>query len=289
MTSFGGTPIQDRYKEPRLRRFYLPVYPADHPDTNDVLTIAHGKRLKKPSYVNTKNVHELPLSILHKFRGDEDLRLEGESYRTLVRKIWKQTLTKHTAGLLSNHGVEPTPVPHYQSADGIPAIESTVNQENISASVRTPSRVSSVPRSLPISSAYGTFLGSSESALPRFVSSHGADGDGPGRRTWLERLRRIIARKDVKKYAIATVVITSLLAGGWYAARLIRSVVQTGIAIGRDVYTWVTNIPSTLGGAITRWVEALKNSLGGRLTAMWTVGSGLGDTLAALLATVFRE
>ena len=289
MTSFSGTPIQDRHRNSQSRRGYLPVYPADHPDTNDVLTIAHEKTLKKPSYINTKNVHELPFSILNKYWGDEDLHLDGESYGTLVRTIWKQTLTRHTAGLLSNHGVERTPVRHDQSADGIPAIESTVNQENISASVRTPSRVSSVPRSLPVSSAYGTFLGSSESALPRFISSHGADGDGPGRRTWLERLRRTIAWKDVKKYAFATVLIISLLAGGWYAARLIRSVVRTGIAIGRDVYSWVTDIPSTIGGAITRWVEALKNSLGGRLTAMWTVGSGLRDTLAALLATAFRE
>lgn len=153
--------------------------------------------------------------------------------------------------------MEHLPMRHYQSAGWNPAIESTDGQEYILPTIQTPSFV---PRSLPISVAYGTFPGSLRSHLNAL----------PRRPTWLERLIRTTGWKDVKKYTIAIILIICILAACWYGVSLIWSVVQTSIAIGRDVYNWLAEIPTTIGGAITRWVEALKNSFGGSLTAMWT-------------------
>jgi hypothetical protein len=282
VTSFNETPIQVRHENPRVRRCYLPIYPADHPDTDEVLTIAHKKMLKKKSYVKTDHVHQLAFSMLNKYWADEDLHLDGESYRTLVTAIWKQTLTKYTVELLSYHSMKPPPMRHYQSAGGwTPVIGSNIGEENALLNAQTPS---SVP-SLPVSSLYGTFPGSLRSnsaylnSLPRITvappsidlrpnrySYYYLPSGGPKRPTFLERLMKIITWKDVKKYTITTILVICILVACWYTTRQIWFVVQMGIAIGRDVYNWLTNILSAIGGVITRWVEALRNSLGGRLT-----------------------
>lgn len=262
--------IQNRHSNLQVRRRYLPIHPADHPDTSDILTIAHGKLMKKPSYVNTKDVHQLPLSILRKYGGDDDFHLERESYQTLVRAIWKQTLAEHTVRLLSSHGMEPPSIRQYQSAGGwmpVPPTESTSGQDDIPRSL-----VSIAP---PVSMSYGTLPSSMAAATPRrpaynqyryvpptrpdlfAYSMHhrptrhtydNAHGGGPKRLTWLV-------------YAIKITSFLLFLGACWYSVR-------EGIAVGRAVWEWLQTLPSTIGGACTRWLKGIMDSLGMRLEAL---------------------
>jgi hypothetical protein len=270
VTSFNDTTIQIRHSSPLVRRRYLPIHPADHPDTSDILTVAHGKLMKKLSYVNTGKVHQLPLSILCKYGGDDDFHLERESYQTLVRAIWKQALAEQTVRLLSSHGMEPPPVRHYQSAGGwmpVPATESISSQDDI-----PPSLVSTAP----ISMAYGTIPRSSMAATtprrPAYNQSRyepptrpnlfaygahrrptrhmhdDAHGGNPKRLTWLV-------------YAIKITLFLVFQGACWYS-------VKKGIAVGRAVWEWLQTLPSTIGGACIRWWKDIMHRLGMRLEAL---------------------
>ncbi|CAH0053841.1 unnamed protein product [Clonostachys solani] len=60
--------------------------------------------MKKQSYVNTKNIHEIPFAILRTCWQDGDFHLESESYRTLTSVLWKQNVAELTTRL-RGHGI----------------------------------------------------------------------------------------------------------------------------------------------------------------------------------------
>lgn len=60
--------------------------------------------MKKQSYVNTKDIHEIPLSILQPFWHDSDLHLKKESYQKLVIALFQQNVAK-LAIKLEDHGL----------------------------------------------------------------------------------------------------------------------------------------------------------------------------------------
>jgi hypothetical protein len=103
-TRFDDTPIESRHPVPARRRMYLPIQPAIHPDTKLALIIAHGKAMKKRSYVNTKDVYELPFAILRQCWHDSDLHLDEKSYKTLVTRLWKQNVAERVTRL-KGHGI----------------------------------------------------------------------------------------------------------------------------------------------------------------------------------------
>jgi hypothetical protein len=104
VTSFDNTPIERRHHDPVRRQSYLPIHPASHPDTSRILIAAHGKTMKKQSYVNTKNVHEIPYTALRSCWRDGDLHLEKESVRLLASELWKQNVAELSIRL-QGHGI----------------------------------------------------------------------------------------------------------------------------------------------------------------------------------------
>ncbi|KAG7429229.1 hypothetical protein Forpi1262_v009392 [Fusarium oxysporum f. sp. raphani] len=104
VTSFDNTPIENRHHDPVRRQSYLPIHPASHPDTSCVLIAAHGKTMKKQSYVNTKNIHEIPFIALRSCWRDGDLHLERESVRLLASELWKQNVAELSVRL-KGHGI----------------------------------------------------------------------------------------------------------------------------------------------------------------------------------------
>jgi hypothetical protein len=104
VTSFDNTPIERRHHDPVRRQSYLPIHPATHPDTSRILIAAHGKTMKKQSYVNTKNIHEIPYIALRPCWRDGDLHLEKESVRLLVSELWKQSVSELSIRL-KGHGI----------------------------------------------------------------------------------------------------------------------------------------------------------------------------------------
>jgi len=103
---------------------------------------------------------------------------------------------------------------------------------------------------------------------PNGYPYYNAHGGGPKRPTWLERLLTIITSEDAKIYATTIISFIVFVAACWYAVNLIWLFIQAGIAAGRAVCEWLTNLPSTIGGAFTRWVEGMRDRLGARLEAL---------------------
>jgi hypothetical protein len=60
--------------------------------------------MKKRSYVNTKDVYELPFTILRQCWHDSDLHLDEKSYKTLVTRLWKQNVADRVTKL-KGHGL----------------------------------------------------------------------------------------------------------------------------------------------------------------------------------------
>jgi hypothetical protein len=113
LTSFDSTPIQNRYRDPIRRRSYLPILPASHPDTSSVLIVAHGKVMKKQSYINFKELYEIPFTVLRPCWRDSDLHLEKASYQILTAELWKRNVGE-LGVTLSGHGIlEQTAQPAY--------------------------------------------------------------------------------------------------------------------------------------------------------------------------------
>jgi hypothetical protein len=113
LTSFDSTPIQNRYRDPIRRRSYLPILPASHPDTSSVLIVAHGKVMKKQSYINFKELYEIPFTVLRPCWRDSDLHLEKASYQILTAELWKRNVGE-LGVTLSGHGIlEQTSQPVY--------------------------------------------------------------------------------------------------------------------------------------------------------------------------------
>uniref|UniRef100_A0A8H7TT21 Uncharacterized protein n=1 Tax=Bionectria ochroleuca TaxID=29856 RepID=A0A8H7TT21_BIOOC len=104
VTSFDNTPIEKRHHHPDRRLSYLPIRPASHPDHSCTLAIAHRKTMKKPSYVNIKNIHEIPFKILRECWQDDDFHLESKSYGTLIKVLWKQNVAELDIRL-RGHGI----------------------------------------------------------------------------------------------------------------------------------------------------------------------------------------
>ncbi|RFN41757.1 glycosyl hydrolase [Fusarium flagelliforme] len=102
--SFDNTPIERRHHDPVRRQSYLPIHPATHPDTRRILIAAHGKTMKKQSYVNTKNIYEIPFIALRPCWRDGDLHLEKESVRLLASELWKQNVAELSIRL-EGHGI----------------------------------------------------------------------------------------------------------------------------------------------------------------------------------------
>jgi hypothetical protein len=93
-----------RHPEPIRRKPYLPIHPASHPDISGSLVIARGKAMKKPSYVNTRTVHIIPVAILRPCWQGYDFHLDKESYNLLKITIWREDVAK-LAVQLKGHGI----------------------------------------------------------------------------------------------------------------------------------------------------------------------------------------
>ncbi|VUC36376.1 unnamed protein product [Clonostachys rosea] len=162
VTSFDSTPIDKRHRDAARRQPYLPIRPACHPDNGCSLVIAHGKTMRKLSYVNTKKVHEVPFEILRLCWQDADFHLESESYRILTAVLWKQNVAELTIRL-KGHGIfervpQPTHIEIPRSTMNRRADERRHHDLRYSGGhIGASSRVDS----------YGTFMnGPTEAALP---------------------------------------------------------------------------------------------------------------------------
>jgi hypothetical protein len=60
--------------------------------------------MKKPSYVNTKTIHIIPVTILRPCWQSYDFHLEKESYIFLTSTLWRETFAKFTVQL-KGHGI----------------------------------------------------------------------------------------------------------------------------------------------------------------------------------------
>ncbi|KAH6964881.1 hypothetical protein EDB82DRAFT_511172 [Fusarium venenatum] len=162
LTSFDSTPIQSRHRDPSRRNFYLPIHPATHPDTSCVLTVAHGKFMKKQSYVNFKEMHEIPFTVLRPCWRDNDLHLDRVSYKMLVVEFWKNNVGELTVELRGHGILEHTAQPTYVHVP-IP----TSNRYLYQGQSQQPGYQTSSTRIFnpPISESYGTFARTSTDTI----------------------------------------------------------------------------------------------------------------------------
>ncbi|KAK1752683.1 hypothetical protein QBC47DRAFT_389089 [Echria macrotheca] len=89
VTSFGGQDLLVKHpKRKKNRRHYLPIHPSKpHPDSNVLLCVGQGRKLRKDSYVCTRSQHSIPLEALRNYEQEHPhLRyvLTDESYRELI-------------------------------------------------------------------------------------------------------------------------------------------------------------------------------------------------------------
>ncbi|OBS15186.1 hypothetical protein FPOA_13928 [Fusarium poae] len=104
LTSFNSTSIENHYRDPSGRISYLPIRPAAHPDTTRVLILAHGKFMKKESYVNIKEIYEIPFGVLRPCWRDSHLHLDRASYQILTAELWKNNIGE-LGYMLRRHGI----------------------------------------------------------------------------------------------------------------------------------------------------------------------------------------
>ncbi|KAF5602510.1 hypothetical protein FPCIR_1851 [Fusarium pseudocircinatum] len=162
VTSFDGTPIQNRHPDPARRQSYLPIRPARHPDTRCDLIAAHGKAMKKNSYVNIKDIHEIPFIALRPCWRDNDLHLETTSYQILTSELWKQNLGE-LAVRLKDHGIFEQVG---QSAYSEVPVPVRVSHQSLGRDTNFARTSSS-----PLSASYGTFIQNSMASYPRSYAS----------------------------------------------------------------------------------------------------------------------
>ncbi|KAF4499941.1 hypothetical protein FAGAP_3942 [Fusarium agapanthi] len=168
VTSFDGTPIENRHPDPIRRQSYLPIRPARHPDTRCDLITAHRKMMKKNSYVNIKDIHEIPFAALRSCWRENDLHLETISYQILTSELWKRNLGE-LAVRLKGHGIFERVVHSAYSEVPVPVRVSPTDQGltqglgHDTSFARTPS--------FPLSASYGTFTQSSTASTPRSYAS----------------------------------------------------------------------------------------------------------------------
>ncbi|CVK96032.1 uncharacterized protein FMAN_13949 [Fusarium mangiferae] len=164
VTSFDDTPIENRHPDPIRRQSYLPIRPARHPDTRSDLIAAHGKTMKKRSYVNIRDVHEIPFVALRSCWRDNDLHLETSSYQMLTSELWKQNLGG-LAARLKGHGIFERVAQSTYSELPVPVRISHPGQEL----TQDLGRGTNFARtsSSPLSVSYGTFIQSSAASVPQ--------------------------------------------------------------------------------------------------------------------------
>ncbi len=88
MTSLRGTDVGDKFSnDVKLRRAYLPIYPARNQDTETQLHLENGAELRKKSYANTREQHTVPFHILRPYDRHVTTQyvLTSDSYRKLAR------------------------------------------------------------------------------------------------------------------------------------------------------------------------------------------------------------
>ncbi|KAF5672099.1 hypothetical protein FCIRC_8517 [Fusarium circinatum] len=162
VTSFDGTPIENRHPDPIRRQSYLPIRPAIHPDTRCDLITAHGKMMKKNSYVNIKDIHEIPFAALRSCWRDNDLHLETSSYQVLTSELWKRNLGE-LAVRLRGHGIFEQAA---QSAYSEVPVHVRVSHQGLGRG--TSFAKTSRP---PLSATYGTFTQSTAASNTRSYAS----------------------------------------------------------------------------------------------------------------------
>lgn len=124
--------------------------------------------MKKPSYVNAQNIHEVPFAILRPCWQDDYLYLEKQSYQLLVSRLWKNDVTA-LAIRLKGHGIfepvrEPLPAENHVSTLNHGSNGNIAGIRDVAISIR-------VPSSAP-SSSYGTLVQGSRAAMqPRMGST----------------------------------------------------------------------------------------------------------------------
>lgn len=120
--------------------------------------------MKKRSYVNIKDVHEIPFVALRSCWRDNDLHLETMSYQILTSELWKQNLGG-LATRLKGHGIfervaqstySELPVPVRNAHTGQRLTQDLGRGTNFA-------RISSSP----LSASYGTFIQSSAASVPQ--------------------------------------------------------------------------------------------------------------------------
>jgi hypothetical protein len=286
LTSFDDTPIQDRHGDSHTRDCYLPVHPAYHPDTNVVLTLKGGKPLRKLSYINIRDVHELPFSILSLYWGDDDLRLDRRSYKATLTAIWRHTLAKESHRKLVCHGFKPPSVRVYQSAGGRSLVQShvpashqiaqplrlTMNQATYGttpsgSTVMANSRLQ--PEAIYItrsearlgrqSKAYSQLLPISEDSvarlrIPRSSPRYSQDG------TW-SWWRYIMSLRQPGIWALKLICIVLWLSIFIYIISLILHLLYLGICAITAGWDWLVNIVTTIVETISRWLDSIRHVL----------------------------
>ncbi|RBR19403.1 hypothetical protein FVER53590_29378 [Fusarium verticillioides] len=162
VTSFDGTPIENRHPDPIRRQSYLPIRPARHPDTRCDLIAAHGKTMKKNSYVNIKDIHEIPFVALRSCWRDNDLHLETTSYQILTSELWKRNLGDLVIRL-DGHGIFERSGQSASSEVPVPVRASHQSLRRDTSFARTSSS--------PLSASYGTFTQNPMASYPRSYAS----------------------------------------------------------------------------------------------------------------------
>ncbi|MCJ1230359.1 hypothetical protein MMC12_007032, partial [Toensbergia leucococca] len=84
LTSFAGRNF--RWKNETVREAHLPIYPSEaHPDSDRLLRLEGGTRLRRNSYVKIERVYEVDLELLGSYDDCGGVyRLAAESWEELV-------------------------------------------------------------------------------------------------------------------------------------------------------------------------------------------------------------
>lgn len=120
--------------------------------------------MKKRSYVNIKDVHEIPFVALRSCWRDNDLHLETMSYQMLTSELWKQNLGG-LAARLKGHGIFERVAQSTYSEVPVPARNAHTGQGLIQDLARGTNFART--SSSPLSASYGTFIQNSAASIPQ--------------------------------------------------------------------------------------------------------------------------
>ncbi|KAF5972526.1 hypothetical protein FCOIX_9320 [Fusarium coicis] len=117
---------------------------------------------EKNSYVNIKDVHEIPFVALRSCWRDNDLLLETTSYQILTSELWKRNLGDLVIRL-DGHGIFER---SGQSASSEVPVPVHFSHQSLGRDISF-ARTSSPP----LSASYGTFIQNSTTSYPRSYAS----------------------------------------------------------------------------------------------------------------------